>query len=317
VERNNVTATELAQNQALPLEMKIIKSRQRIREWYDHWRGEVYVSFSGGKDSTVLLRLVREIYPDVPAVFCDTGLEYPEVREFALSQENVEVIRAKMNFKEVVEKYEYPVVSKEQARFIHQVRYTKSEHLKDIRLNGAVLADGRRGKMGKLSAKWRYLIDAPFKISAKCCDVMKKTPFKRYEREIGRRMMTGEMALDSRRRKSMYLMRGCNGFDMTRPKSTPLGFWTEQDILWYLRDYEVPYSKVYGDIVELPDGRLKTTGAERTGCMFCMFGVHLDKGENRFMRMQETHPKLWDYCIYKLGCGKVLSYIGVQYKGLF
>jgi 3'-phosphoadenosine 5'-phosphosulfate sulfotransferase (PAPS reductase)/FAD synthetase len=123
--------------------------------------------------------------------------------------------------------------------------------------------------------------------------------------------------MDSEQRLRNYLQTGCNAFNAKSPKSTPLGFWTEQDVLRYLRDYEVPYSKIYGDIVELPDGRLKTTGAERTGCMFCMFGAHLERGVNRFMRMQETHPKLWDYCIHKLGCGKVLSYIGVQYRGLF
>ena len=55
--------------QSLPLEAKIVKSQLRIREWYEYWNGEVYVSFSGGKDSTVLLHLVRELYPDVPLCF--------------------------------------------------------------------------------------------------------------------------------------------------------------------------------------------------------------------------------------------------------
>lgn len=64
---------ELRQMQSLPLELKIIKSTQRIREWYEYWDGQVYVSFSGGKDSTVLLHLVRQQYPEVPAVFVDTG----------------------------------------------------------------------------------------------------------------------------------------------------------------------------------------------------------------------------------------------------
>jgi 3'-phosphoadenosine 5'-phosphosulfate sulfotransferase (PAPS reductase)/FAD synthetase len=68
---------ELQQLQGLPLELKVLKSKQRIKEWYEHYNGDVYVSFSGGKDSTVLLRMVRELYPDVPAVFIDTGLEYP------------------------------------------------------------------------------------------------------------------------------------------------------------------------------------------------------------------------------------------------
>jgi len=72
---------QLRQMQSLPLEAKIIKSQMRIREWYEHWSGDVYVAFSGGKDSTVLLHLTRQLYPDVPAVFCDTGLEFPEIKE--------------------------------------------------------------------------------------------------------------------------------------------------------------------------------------------------------------------------------------------
>ena len=76
------TIGDLRQYQSLPLSAKIIMTQRRIRAWYDHWDGQVYVSFSGGKDSTVLLHLVRELYPDVEAVFVDTGLEYPEIRQF-------------------------------------------------------------------------------------------------------------------------------------------------------------------------------------------------------------------------------------------
>jgi 3'-phosphoadenosine 5'-phosphosulfate sulfotransferase (PAPS reductase)/FAD synthetase len=254
------------------------------------------------------------MYPDVPAVFADTGLEYPEIREFVLKHENVTVVRPKMNFREVIEKYGYPVVSKEQAQFIEEIRNGNSPYMRDYRLHGKLLADGTRGRMGKVSEKWKYLIDAPFKISAKCCDIIKKNPLKIYEKTSGRRMMTGEMAGESRRRKSTYLIRGCNAFDLKRPKSTPLGFWTEQDVLRYLKDFHIPYSKIYGDITECNDGALRTTGASRTGCVFCMFGAHMEHGENRFIRLKRTHPKLWGYCIYKLGIGKVLDYIGVPYE---
>ena len=307
---------DLAQSQALPLDLKIEKSIRRIREWHEHWRGQVYVSFSGGKDSTVLLHLVRSVYPDTPAVFCDTGLEYPEIREFVKTFDNVTLIHPAKNFRDVIRDEGYPVISKEQSRYIMEIRGTKSAVLKDTRLHGKLFGDGHRGRMGKLSEKWKYLLDAPFRISHKCCDVMKKRPFSRYAKESGRCCMTGEMASDSRRRKSMYMMRGCNGFDMKHPKSTPLGFWTEQDVLRYLKEFSVPCCSVYGGIAE-SGGKLRTAGAERTGCMFCMFGVHMESGENRFMRMQRTHPKLWDYCIHTLGIGRVLNYIGIPYSSIF
>ena len=73
------TVGDLRQLQALPLRLKIPLTQQRIRDWYDHWDGQVYVSFSGGKDSTVLKHIVDSMYSDVPAVFVNTGLEYPEI----------------------------------------------------------------------------------------------------------------------------------------------------------------------------------------------------------------------------------------------
>lgn len=90
---------ELQYLQSLPLKLKIAKSKQRIREWYYYFGGEVYISFSGGKDSTVLLDLVRSEFPDVPAVFIDTGLEFPEIRDFVRTIDNVVWVKPKMDFK--------------------------------------------------------------------------------------------------------------------------------------------------------------------------------------------------------------------------
>jgi 3'-phosphoadenosine 5'-phosphosulfate sulfotransferase (PAPS reductase)/FAD synthetase len=139
---------------------------------------------------------------------------------------------------------------------------------------------------------------------------MKKQPFHTYEKETKRKPFTGIMASDSSQRESTYLQTGCNSF--SGKKSNPLGFWTEQDILLYISKYGIPYSKIYGDIVNV-EGQLITTGETRTGCMFCMFGVHLEKGENRFQRMKRTHPKIYNYCMDNLGLDEVLNYIGVKH----
>ena len=83
------TMNDLRIRQGLPLEAKLAMTKLRIREWVDNYGVDgVYVAFSGGKDSTVLLHLVREMYPDVPAVFSDTGLEFPEIREFVKKFDN-------------------------------------------------------------------------------------------------------------------------------------------------------------------------------------------------------------------------------------
>jgi 3'-phosphoadenosine 5'-phosphosulfate sulfotransferase (PAPS reductase)/FAD synthetase len=122
------------------------------------------------------------------------------------------------------------------------------------------------------------------------------------------------MANESKQRESNWIMYGCNAFEKKRPTSQPLSFWTEQDILEYLVKFNIPYSPVYGDIKQDENGKYYTTVADRTGCMFCMFGCHLEKEPNRFQRIKVTHPKQWDYCMNKLGLREVLEYIGVAYE---
>lgn len=107
----------------MPLEVKVGMTKTRIREWVKEYGTDgVYVSFSGGKDSTVLLHIVRELYPNVEAVFVDTGLEYPEIREFVKTFSNVTILRPKMRFDEVIKKYGYPIISKEVGECVFQGR---------------------------------------------------------------------------------------------------------------------------------------------------------------------------------------------------
>ncbi len=293
----------MKQRQALPLEAKIAFTQSRIREWYSHWHGDVYVSFSGGKDSTVLVDIVKDMYPDVPAVFCDTGLEYPEVRELALRKADV-VLKPEMTFKKVLEKYGYPLPSKEQAYFIRQARHSAP------RTRALRLGEGRYS----VSSKWRFLLNAPFEISEKCCDVMKKKPFRKYESMSGRQRMTAMMASESSLRERQYMQRGCNAFTDKNPSSMPMAVWTEQDVLRYIVDNGIEYASCYGEIIEDANGNLHCTKEDRTGCMFCMFGIQYDGNPNRFQRMERDYPKQYDYCINQLGIGRVLDYVGIPYK---
>lgn len=314
---NKHTREELKLYQSLPLEVKIRMSEERIRGWVKTFGEDgVYISFSGGKDSTVLMDIIRNrMHYDIPAVFSDTGLEYPEIREFVKTFDNVTWIKPKMNFKEIINKYGYPLVSKEVSfavdgsrRFLNNKEKYKNKKPLPVqnpndeykpyallRLQGKIGTAGSKGYSMFNCEKWEFLLDSPFPISSKCCDKMKKEPFKNYFKETGRYPITAQMASESRLRYKNWLQHGCNMFTANKPMSNPLSFWTEQDVLEYIKKYNVKICSVYGDIIE-DNECLKCTGLDRTGCMFCGYGCHQDEpGRGRFELMKKTHPKVYDY----------------------
>lgn len=305
------TKTDLLQMQSLPLSAKILMTKQRIKDWYDYWGGQVYISFSGGKDSTVLLHIARELYPDIEAVFVNTGLEYPEIQKFVKTFDNVTILRPKMRFDEVIKKYGYPIMSKETSENIYTARKNplsraaskfdeNSEHVK------------KYGSRYCLS-RWKAILDSDIPISHMCCNVIKKKPVKEFEKTTGKKPIIATLAGESSMRKNAWLKNGCNAFNSKRPISQPMSFWTEQDVLQCIKENNLPIASVYGDVIykENPDqmriedygingfgnDKLCTTGCERTGCIFCAFGAHLEKGKSRFERLKETHPRQYEYCI--------------------
>ena len=311
---------ELTMLQALPLDIKIAKSKLRIEEFVRTLGGteKVYISFSGGKDSTVLLDLVRSVYPDIEGVFSNTGLEFPELVEFVKTKENITMVRPKKSFKQVIEQEGYPIISKKTSRMLKDLQNPTE---KNIRIRSLYFSKYALDKEGnptnvvnnsfRLAEKWKYLIDAPFKISNRCCDILKKNPIKDYEKISGKKPIIGTMANESKMRESAYMKTGCNSFTEGQEKCNPLGFWTEQDILEYIIKFNLSYAPVYGDIIRDSEGKLTTTGEKRTGCIFCMYGIHLEKGENRFQRLQKTHPQLHSYCMDKLGFRTVCEYMNI------
>ena len=305
------TKEQLKALQSLTLEQKIQATKVRIIEWYNRYDGNVYVSFSGGKDSTVLLDIVRQSYPEIEAVYVDTGLEYPEIRDFVKTKENVTWLKPELSFYEVLKKYGYPIISKEVSRDIAVARRKPDGKTAD-KFNPNSDYCKKYGMQWCLN-KWDFLKDSDIPISNQCCNIMKKRPAKKYKKETNKKAILATMTCESRERKQNWLKSGCNAFDNNDPQSNPMSFWTEQDVLQYLITYKIPYASIYGDIIKNRKGKLETTGAERTGCMFCCYGIQCEKEPNRFQRMKVTHPKQYDYCIHKLGIGKILDFIGVKY----
>jgi len=294
----------------LPFETKVNIAITRIIEWIIYHEGQVYISYSGGKDSTVLLHMTRYVFPQIEAVFCNTGLEYPEIVEHVLQGENVTEIKPSISYKQVLEKYGYPFPTKEIAHWIECARSGAPSAI--AKMNGTYKdKDGNPSRY--CAKKWSFLIDSPFKISDKCCDVMKKKPFIDFEKRTGKKSIIGTTAAESYMRKTDWQKNGCNAYNGKQQRSKPLSAFTEQDILRYISQLGLELPSVYGDIVKDDNGQLSTTGLHRTGCMGCMFGCHRDKEPNRFQSMAVTHPKHWNAYINKMGYAEILDYIGVKY----
>lgn len=306
---------ELRQMQSLPLKAKIQMTRHPIRQWVDEFGEDgVYVSFSGGKDSTVLLDIIRKDYPSIEAVFVNTGLEYPSVSRFATSKENVTVLRPTMGFRDVICKYGYPIISKEVSECVFQARKGLQNDKGYYSYRLAKLQGKALDKEGRKSLynqeKWGFLLNAPFLMSHMCCNVMKKKPVKNFAKRENKKPIIGTMADESRLRTQQWIMNGCNGFQMKSPVSKPMSFWTENDVLQYIHENNLPIAEAYGEVIVKNDGidgqinihdylgdyrdcQYVTTGCKRTGCIFCMFGITQDK--DRFIRLAEQEPKLCDY----------------------
>lgn len=317
----------LRQYQSLPLRAKVGMTENRIIEWYEHFNGAVCVSFSGGKDSTVLAHLVHEYYSSVPLVFANTGLEYPEIQAFARKM-GAEFVRPKMSFSEVISTYGYPIISKENAETIHGARVIKNG-AKGQRKGTGIARKNEKGEWLNwrrkalhgippfdsgyyCKKKWLPLArDTQFNISHYCCNVMKKEPLKRYQKEHDVYPIIGTLTVESQRREQTWLRQGCNAFEGNSKSSQPMSFWLEQDVLQYIKEKSLEICSVYGDIIETEtdkdgyeyetfmsgNGKLKCSKEQRTGCIFCGFGVHNEKGETRFQRLAKTHPKQYEYCM--------------------
>ena len=301
-----VEKQELYRLQALPLDEKIAIAQKAIREFVEHFGVDgIYISFSGGKDSTVLIHLCRQLYPDLVGLYSDTGLEFPEIRDFVQTFDNITIVTPKMHHREMLKKCGYPVVSKEQAEWIYRIRSGTSSGAIQKAFYGLNL-DGTPTRF-KLSEQWKYLLNAPFNIGSGCCKEMKLKPIAEYVKKTGRVPIMGTTASESALRAQKFMQYGFYNLEGKKAQCTPMSIWTDDDVWEYIHRFNLPYCKIYD------------MSYDRTGCVFCMFGAHLDKEPNRFQKLQRTHPDLWRYCMKPyddggLGLREVLEFMGIPYE---
>ena len=310
---NAFTKEDLKRFQAESLDQKFQRTLAKVGEWYSHWNNEVSVSFSGGKDSTVLsdicARWCKLIDKPLYLVFVNTGLEYPEIqkhvkffaqwlRDKYKIEVHLEILRPKMRFDEVIKTCGYPLISKEVSLAIWYAR--KGSNWANNYFMGLDGKGNPHSFKKAMYSKYKPLTETDFMCSDKCCRIMKEKPLDDFVKLTGKKPLVAIMASESKKRETAWLRTGCNAFDGKKPMSKPMSFWTEQDVLQYIKENNIPIASVYGDImyeVNHEQMRLTTTGCKRTGCIFCGFGCHLEKEPSRFQRLKQTHPRQYEYCL--------------------
>lgn len=327
-------------------EDKIDIATQRVVEWAEICAdaGKNYAVSVGGLDSIVLLTFVRGILGKDTRGISVSGLEDPSIQKIH-RQLGVEVIKPGMNFSEVLNTVGFPVYSKQIAKDLEHLQIPQKDADFRKQYYNHALMTGETGPWGgfkqsegmkmpddlleKFGGEWGdHRPDlcckcAPFKVSAQCCEIMKEEPSRRYQEEHNIYPFLGLMQVEGGQRRFSLRRYGCNYVGKGTARSCPFNYFSRQDLLTLALDLKVPIPEIYGEIVMDENGKLRTTKAQRTGCVICGFGLHLESRPHRFDRLYMRNPKGWEYWMNsccmdedgtKYGWGRVCDYIGVEWR---
>lgn len=325
--------------QKMTYEEKVIHAQNVAWGFYNHPEidANCYISV-GGLDSITLLLFLRSIGINVPAISVSV-LEDKSIQKIH-QQLGVIPLKPLKSKREVIQKFGWPVLSKETAGKISHLQHPTEDN---ATVRHAIIT-GETGEYGgyqknsrmKLSQKWLNKFGGyenetegtsygkpDFLVSDKCCYYLKEKPCADYARETGRFPYSGLMASEHGRREKALMIHGCNYISKLTKRSCPFAVFSRQDILHLALDLHVPVPEIYGEIVQDLDGTLRTTKAQRTGCSMCGFGIHMEKRPHRFDRLWERNPGEWEMWMNHVdrlpdgswyGWGHVLDYIGVEWR---
>jgi 3'-phosphoadenosine 5'-phosphosulfate sulfotransferase (PAPS reductase)/FAD synthetase len=285
----------LSAGQREPLNRKIdfaLRVMERAQQTPANWA----LSFSAGRDSTVLSHLAVEVMGwKLPHVMSNTRMEHAETLRQAgrwrtwLSERGTELHTVYPDRRpgEVWTELGLPLFSKEYASKVRQFQNTGNERHLDR------LPDDLRAQAKQLS-------DAGIKATEQCCDALKKDPMHAWDARNG---ITGHLhgvrAEESRSRRMIFLQQGAL-YHSTRHKqwlSAPLIHWTREDIDTYIARNKIP--------IEF---------TERTGCVTCMFGAHLSRGMNALEKLHRENPKMWNEALDGWKYRDALDLLQISYR---
>jgi 3'-phosphoadenosine 5'-phosphosulfate sulfotransferase (PAPS reductase)/FAD synthetase len=295
----------LEEKQALPYRYKKNFALKIIDKAHDVWDGHVANSFSGGRDSLCVQGLCDLIDPEMDIVFFDTGIEAPEIIEKITEYEpRLRRLKPAHSFYWTLKNKGFPLISKQQSQYIARFRSAMKRGDKEqmmLRLfGGKNPTSGEEQTQGRIYKKYHYYaIHGTHKVSDECCNTLKKYPAQRYYKETGNLTFIGTKAVDSMGRRQFFKKYSCFREDANPPQAYPIHFWLEKDVDRFLKESGLKLATIYD------------MGFDRTGCMFCGYGLDQEKknskdGLNRFERMETTHPKMYDKIMNKYGLKEAL-----------
>lgn len=271
-----------------PLDYKIMLAKRRIKTAINKYGADkCYISFSGGKDSTILSHIVSSMGYKLDHVFSNTRLEYPDCIRFSqkwCKRNGVKLIMISPDMMpyEIWKKYGYPMFSKEISDILERVRNHKTVNPK---------------KLKKVKSFLKY---KNVKLSAKCCYYLKKKPILEWQKHSGKKVaIMGVRAQESQIRRVVWVRKGCIYEKKNQVVVNPIVFFTDDDIWEYAKRFKIKFADIY------------YKGFDRNGCFCCGFGSHIAK-ENNFMKLKKMNPTLWKNTMNHWGFEKICRKCGVR-----
>ena len=304
-----VSEEELTEYLELSLKEKVRLSKEIISEFVeDKPLDKVFISSSFGKDSVVLIDLVRSVIPECKIVYVDTGIEPESCRELSEVYQNTITLHPKKDIKQVTEEYGYMIpLGKDKANAIEQVRRNLHDGKFDTWRVRQMRGNLDRG-MWDYSDCTKWLV-APFKISDKCCYWLKKSPLNSFKNRTGcKYSFVGVTVEESRHRYNSILK---NGF-ISKDNCYPIFNYSVTDVLQYIQDNDLRLASCYGDIVRDEDGGLRTSLFQRNGCLCCPVASQYES-PNKFELLRDYDREMYDFVIDELGYRKVLEYFDIPF----
>lgn len=265
------------------LEMGIVDALFRIKREYKQTEGQIYLSFSGGKDSTVVAALIKmaNLPVNIPFVFANTGIELNATLEFvkAYDYPNVQIVKPRKPAPLIWKEDGKPILAKGKSELMRTMQRSVEEGGDQLdTARGRMLISGEAEKAGvklnrrtklALAQKHFHLIhqDLEYKVANRCCHYMKKMPFKDFAEQnemngtyTGIRVAEGGMRALAY--KSCVSVKKVKGKDFYQ--SMPIFDWSDEMVEEFIAAYDVEISDAY-----------TVYGLDRTGCMACPFSKNL------------------------------------------